>query len=336
MPSLLFKFVLGLFLAACLQQPRAQSAPAVANPAELWRVVPLVDAHFHLMPFMTPGDLLARMNQHGISHTVSAGAIGSPAIGHPNLRDSNAAASIGARFLPSVGNAELVNAERQEGAAVFTDPDSKARPAALERIQEFLNKPARTLGETFPNAERSSADPMRRRRVPLDGPMFQALANIATRFDRPLPVHMEWHPESVAGLSRLLMQWPQLVVVLSHCGKTTRASDIRAFFERHSQVVCDLGYRSLPQEANDFQRFPERAVFWASGNGRTAHLAPEWKQLIENYPDRFMVAIDDTHDWAQYDEVVRSLREGLLAQLDPAVVERVANGNARRVFRLAP
>ncbi len=38
-----------------------------------------------------------------------------------------------------------------------------------------------------------------------------------------------------------------------------------------------------------------------------------------------MLAIDDTHDWAQYDEVVRALREGLLAHLDPTVLDRVAN-----------
>jgi hypothetical protein len=61
---------------------------------DAWRTVPLVDAHFHLMAFMTPADLLARMDQHSISHTMSAGAIGSPAIGHPNLRDSNAAPAI--------------------------------------------------------------------------------------------------------------------------------------------------------------------------------------------------------------------------------------------------
>jgi hypothetical protein len=305
-------------------------------PTDAWRTVPLVDAHFHLMAFMTPADLLARMDQHGISHTVSAGAIGSPSIGHPNLRDSNASAAIGPRFLPAVGNAELVNAERAEGPALFIDPTSKERPLALQRIQEFLSKRPRTIGETFPNAERSSADPMRRRRVPLDGPMFQGLAEIATRFDRPLPMHMEWHPESVAGLSRLLERWPALTLLLSHCGKTTTAQDIRAFFEKHPNVVCDLGYRSLPQEANDFRRFPERTIFWASAPGRTAYLAPDWKKLIEDHPDRFMVAIDDTHDWAQYDEVVRSLREGLLAHLNPSVVDRVAHGNAKRVFRLAP
>lgn len=330
------KLLLGLLLTASQHHVAAQTAPGKTDASDAWRTVQLVDAHFHLMAFMTPADLLARMDQHGISHVVSAGAIGSPAIGHPNLRDSNAAAAIGPRFLPAVGNAELVNAERVEGTALFTDPNSKERPLALQKIQEFLNKPPRTLGEIFPNAEFSSADPMRRRRVPPDGPMFQALAEIAMRFGRPLPMHMEWHPESVEGLSRLLTQWPQLILVLSHCGKTTQAADIRAFFQRHSNVVCDLGYRSLPQEASDFKRYPARTLFWASAQGRSAYLAPDWKKLIEEHPDRFMVAIDDTHDWAQYDEVVRSLREGLLAHLDPSVVERVANGNAKRIFRLVP
>ena len=333
---MLNKLFLSLLLLFSHQLAISQPGTVTKDVAVTWRTAPLVDAHFHLMRFMTPADLLQRMDRHGISHVVSAGAIGSPDIGHPNMRDSNAAAVIGSRFLPAVGNAELVNGERAEGPGMFTDRDSKERPQALQKIQEFLEKQPRTIGETFPNAERSSADPMRRRRVPVDGPMFQALAELATRFDRPLPVHMEWHPESVEGLSRLLKQRPNLVVVLSHCGKTTRATDIRQFFERHGNVVCDLGYRSLPQEANDYARFPERTLFWASANGRTAYLANDWKKLIEDYPDRFMVAIDDTHDWAQYDEVVRALREGLLAHLDPTVIDRVANGNAKRIFRLAP
>ncbi len=330
------KLSLSLLLFFIHQLAIPQPATGTKNSAIAWQAVPLVDAHFHLMRFMTPADLLQRMDRHGISHVVSAGAIGSPAIGHPNLRDSNAAAVIGSRFLPAVGNAELVNGERAEGPGLFTDRDSKERPQALQKIQEFLEKQPRTLGETFPNAERSSSDPMRRRRVPVDGPMFQALADLAMRFDRPLPLHMEWHPESVEGLSRLLKQWPNIVVVLSHCGKTTRATDIREFFERHGNVVCDLGFRSLPQETNDYSRFPERTLFWASTNLRPAYLANDWKKLIEDYPDRFMAAIDDTHDWEQYDEVVRALREGLLAHLDPAVINRVAHGNAMRIFRLTP
>lgn len=300
-----------------------------------WRTVPLVDAHFHLMAFMKPRDLLERMDRHGIAVVVSAGAAGNPTIGHPNMRDSDAASQIGPRFVPAVGNAETVSPERVEGPAFFTAPDSRERPLALQRIQEWLSRQPRVIGETFPNAERSSADPMRRRRVPVDSPLFQSLAQLAVQADRPLPMHMEWHPDSVEGLSRLLTQHPGLTVLLSHCGKTTRASDIRAFFQRHTNVVCDLGFRSLPQEAPDYARFPERTLFWASAPDRKAHLNPEWKELIASFPDRFMVAVDDTHDWAQYDEVVRAIREGLLAHLAPEVVAQVAHLNARRVFRLA-
>ena len=38
--------------------------------------------------------------------------------------------------------------------------------------------------------------------------------------------------------------------------------------------------------------------------------------MIEQYPNRFKVGSDGVHDWVQYDEVVRSIREGLLANLD--------------------
>ena len=67
---------------------------------------------------------------------------------------------------------------------------------------------------------------------------------------------------------------------------------------------------------------------------RSAGLKPEWLQLVEDHPDRFMVAIDDVTSWEQFDEVVTAIRTGLLDKLTPATAEKVAFRNAVRVYRL--
>jgi len=325
--------VLSVILGLMVPHP-AKAQSKASGEAIDWRTVPIVDAHFHLMLFMTPEDLLARMDRHKISTVISGGAIGSPQAGGPNLRDTNTHAKLGPRFIPAVGNGDLVAAERIEGPGMYSDPGSREAAAALARIREFLGRQPRVIAETFPNAERSQKDPMMRRRVPVDGPVFQELMRLSAATQRPVLMHMEWHPESVQQLSRLLEQHPDGMVTLAHCGKTTRAADIRAFLQRHRNVVCDLAFRSWPQEEPDYKRFPERTIFWSAGPTWKAWLDPQWKALIEDYPDRFMAAIDDTHDWAQYDEVVRSIREGLLAQLSPPTMAKVAHENARRIFRL--
>jgi len=63
-------------------------------------------------------------------------------------------------------------------------------------------------------------------------------------------------------------------------------------------------------------------------------LRPDWKNLIEDYPDRFYAGIDDVTGWNEYEEVARAIRNGLLANLSPAAAEKVAYRNAVSLFGL--
>lgn len=60
----------------------------------------------------------------------------------------------------------------------------------------------------------------------------------------------------------------------------------------------------------------------------------DWRRLIEDYPDRFFVGIDDVYSWSEYDEVHATIREGLIANLTPDTAEKVAYRNAVRFFKL--
>jgi hypothetical protein len=107
--------------------------------------------------------------------------------------------------------------------------------------------------------------------------------------------------------------------------RLTVAEQVRPFLRTYGNVYRDLSFRSTPQENG---RFPERIIFT-----RTS-LDPAWRALIEEFPDRFMVGVDDVHSWGEYDQVIDSIRFGLLARLSPATAEKVASQNGVRLFRL--
>ena len=303
--------------------------------------MPIVDVHFHYMGFMAPDALLSRMDRHNIRWVVSAGAqgsrgaAGSPGLGkNPWVRDSELKDVLQERFVAAVGGPETFNGERVEGTAFYTDEFNSAASAAIRRMDSLLKADRRGFVELFPNAETSSLEPMRRRRLPTDAPFFKEVMRLATQYRVPVPMHMEWHPESVEQLSALLVAYPQATVVLSHCGKITVAEDLRPFFQKHANVMCDLGYRSSPQGEDESRKDPRRMIYWASNLLRKADVKPDWLQLVEDYPDRFMLAIDDVVSWEQYDLVVEATREGLLAKLKPETAEKVAYRNAVKLFGL--
>jgi predicted TIM-barrel fold metal-dependent hydrolase len=66
---------------------------------------------------------------------------------------------------------------------------------------------------------------------------------------------------------------------------------------------------------------------------RCAAMLPEWRDLLEKYPDRFMFATDAHKDfrWAKYAEVVKRWRL-ILGQLPEPLAKAVAWDNAERVY----
>ena len=317
---------------ALLATALAGALPAQAQNPTQANQLPIADAHFHLMRYMTPEDLKVHMDRHQVKWVVSAGP---QSLGpNPWPRDVAAADLLGHRYLAAAGWGEMVKGERDHGTKIYTDADSLPRKDVFRRLKDQLATGQRVIAETFPNAITSSVDPLRQRRLPTDAPYFQELFAIAKAFGTPLPMHMQWHPESAAQLETLLASDRQGVVVLSHCGKDTVAKDIRPLLDKHPNLFCDLGFRSTPQAEKEGKRWPERIVFWGHSLLQKAGVKPDWKQLIEDHPDRFMVAIDDVQSWEEYAGVVAAIRQGLLAQLTPETAEKVAYRNAVRIYGL--
>jgi len=62
-------------------------------------------------------------------------------------------------------------------------------------------------------------------------------------------------------------------------------------------------------------------------------LKSDWKALLENHSDRFLIGTD-VDNLGQYQAIIDFYRE-VLTQLSPDAAKRIAHGNAMRLFHLS-
>lgn len=316
----------GLVAAVALCVVSAVGAADGELGAEKAMSLPIADIHFHAMAFMSPTDLAARMDARNIRWAGGAGAASAPPRLTGPQRDEEFQALLKDRYIRATGLSEIAFAYRDERDPFFTGTDTPLQKSVLETLEGHLKDGrATSIAEVHVNSRTSAPLAVLNRKVPADSSLMKKLMDLSARYKAPLSVHMQFDSDSVQQLHGLLQVKPDGILVLAHCGKDTVAEQVRPFLQKYDNVHCDLSFRSTPQEKG---RFPERIIFT-----RTS-LDPAWRALIEEFPDRFMVGVDDVHSWGEYDQVVDSIRLGLLARLSPQTAEKVAFRNGERLFRL--
>ncbi len=118
----------------------------------------------------------------------------------------------------------------------------------------------------------------------------------------------------IETIEALIQMQPTLPIVWAHCGFTYEAHEVRALVEKYPSVHCDMSLYEKLVDEND-------------------NLTPQWKALMEDYPDRFMVAIDTYKEarWGRVREHARYIQEWL-AQLSPRAASMIASGNVARLL----
>ena len=163
-----------------------------------------------------------------------------------------------------------------------------------------------------------------------DSPVLAGLMEVGRQLDVPLLIHMEF---SRAEPTLALCQGnPDNRILLAHAGAALPPPEVRRILEACPRVWMDLAARDPWR----FLRFPI-----ADAEGR---LLPEWRALILDYPERFMVGSDAVWPverldaWDQPDTGWQRIHEflgfhrGWAAELPPEVRARVLAGNARTLF----
>jgi hypothetical protein len=216
------------------------------------------------------------------------------------------------------------------------------RQAFRQRAAAILNRGAIGFGEmTAEHVSRRAGHPYVS--APPDHPLFVLLAEIAAEKGVPIDFHMEaieqdmprpkalsdTNPEmlkaNIAAFERLLAHNRQAIIIWSHLGWDNTGdrtpSLTRRLLEAHSNLFLSIKSAKGTIKKTKLER--QKA------------LKPDWKALIEDFPDRFMIGSDLKYRGGGRTQGGRmKVYKKILKQLSPGARKSVASENARRIFKL--
>ena len=154
------------------------------------------------------------------------------------------------------------------------------------------------------------------------GPVTRALLEVALAHDVPISLHVE--VTRLREFERLLQDYPGVAVIWAHAGYVPNFL-ARRLLERHPNLTLELSARTWSRHPRspDYTILRDGSAVW-----------PEWLQLVEEMPARFLVGTDASlrsvvSDTRKIDSVTSFLR-----QLSPDTRSMVATENLARLLRL--
>jgi len=128
---------------------------------------------------------------------------------------------------------------------------------------------------------------------------------------RGIPVHVHSGAEPVQFFFETA---PEITVIWAHAGMTAQPPEIGAMMDRYPRLYADTSIRH-----SDILDGPA--------------LDPDWEALLIRHADRFLVGTDTwvNGQWERYQRIIAASRLWL-ARLPRSVAERIAHGNAERLF----
>ncbi len=162
-----------------------------------------------------------------------------------------------------------------------------------------------------------------------DNPVFQRLLDLAENYRVPMLIHIDAADER--PFVELCRVRPRLKLLVAHAGGNLRAAHVRRLIEQCAGAMVEFSARD-----------PWRYGGLTGDDGR---LLPDWRQLVIEYPGRFMTGTDPvwkvtrTQSWDQSDdgwdyfERLLAYHRQWLDDLPAPVAQRVRIDNARRFFQ---
>jgi hypothetical protein len=140
-------------------------------------------------------------------------------------------------------------------------------------------------------------------------PWVKKMVDFAVAHDLYLHAHCDDE-----ALLILFSHNPRARIIWAHTGFSLPPARVAQLLDQYPALWGELSYRSGITQ----------------GGGQ---LAPEWRDLFARYSERFLLGSDTwiNERWFAYDGIMREYR-GWLAQLPPQQAQRIAYGNAERLF----
>lgn len=245
-----------------------------------------------------------------------------------------------------VKTAQVLDLGARHPACIVPSVRTKGRgfdenlPTYYTQISEQFNEPGfRAMSEIIlvhaPKGKRAPEV-----NVPADAPQVKEVIRRGIEKGWPIVLHYEFRwltraygagarTTRMAELRSLLNQHPQQPFALIHMAQLD-VDEAAELLAAHPNLVFLTSHANTL--AVDESKQPWTNMF-AGGE-----LTPEWKNLLLQYPDRFVLAFDNVwpEHWAERYVRQVELWRGALDKLPDEVAHAVAHRNAERLWKLAP
>ncbi|MBI2999996.1 MAG: amidohydrolase family protein [Deltaproteobacteria bacterium] len=255
------------------------------------QLLPIIDLHFH---FAKGFDIDAFVKQ---MDTLGVAKVGNGARGAPDALALDWARRYPDRFIPFAGKEAMWGFIQSDGERAWR-LQAPAVVAYLQKLEAALRAGQfKGIGEI-----NNDADPD----FPADSPLMQRLWSLSAAYRVPFNVHMDAREERVAEMERLLASDRRGTWLWAHAGSAGPAL-VRRLLRAHPNLWVELSGRA----------------FDIMGDA-------EWKVLLEEFSDRFVLGTD-TPNLQQFVLKIGQWRQ-VLKQLSPGTASKVAHQNAERLL----
>lgn len=171
--------------------------------------------------------------------------------------------------------------------------------------------------------------------VSIDDPRIKTVIAAAQRNGWPVPLHYEFSGvgknrrlELISQLKKILKQYPGQAFTLMHMGQLD-VEEVHSLLEQHKNI-----YFQLSMTANVYRRSNYPWTYMFVESQRPGVLQPKWKNILEKYPERFLLAFDGVFSWIWRRDLARDVYEwrAALDTLPPSAAELIAHRNAERLW----
>jgi hypothetical protein len=178
--------------------------------------------------------------------------------------------------------------------------------------------------------------------IPLDSPAVQALFRFSEESGAAFQIHYEIEDALLPPLEALLARYPRARVIWCHLGQIRYPGRstiygpayVRRLIERFPNLHFDLGLPGPPHVyppsgARDMTIYEFTGIHPPYGG----FLKKEWRDLLNEHPERFLAASDiDGDRFREFPRAIARLRYLVLDQLDERARHLVAYRNAWRLI----
>ena len=269
--------------------------------------IPFVDAHVHLNDVGMQLDLMAR---HGATHAV---------VFWGGRSDND-----------SVRRDAMAHRNKLIAFASISPERTAYRPLWESNDKELLD----TLDKLLATGDYRGIGEISVTHFPAQGfaetdfsptaPMAKGILSLARKYRVPVMLHVE--STRMAELSSLLEEFRDVPVIWAHGGYTPYFL-ARRMLERHPNLHYELSARTWAHHP----RSPDYTIL---KDGEKAW--PEWLELIERQPHRFIVGTDASNRSASADAMKFESVQNLLRQLSPKARAMVGRDNILRLVGFVP